>query len=210
LVVDVPLSENLDQAGPEVFLLAEEENLFEVEALRLIEEIGGADKFKNLLWGSNLHKVINVFSFLDCSPLDHIEAVELTASSHTLVDGYVRRLVATNSFFGEVKIKVKELCGVRSESSRLRFHLLAVAHGKTAVRNLVEQVELFRLRRDIRHDDLASVGHIDQEFIGDSLIVISLGRFSLLVFAVVSVANHEIVCQINLHFFDLFFVEDQV
>jgi hypothetical protein len=102
------------------------------------------------------------------------------------------------TFLGEVKLNFLLLGGVGSNIELVAIDILGEHQWERAVGNLAEKAHCFALGRDIRHDDLALVGLVDDDILGLILILVVVEEL-------ISMDHHNVILDFALALFDLFF-----
>lgn len=170
------LTHNFHCFLPEIFLLQQEHDLVEAESLITGHYIFGAQEIKDLIVSAYLDQVIEIqfgsVLVVDLALLDHVKGVELAASCNFLTDRNVRTEMSELSNLREVELEGQALSAVGFEPDKLALHKLGLLDWHRANRDLVQQIELSRVRRDICHDDLALVGHVHKELGRDGIIIV--------------------------------------
>lgn len=110
----------------------------------------------------------------------------------------------------EVEVELVFAGAVAAESLGQRLHELRSANWHGTDRNLVQQVELDLVGRDVGHDYFALIWHVVQEFSWDGIIILAIVLTSISVDTLVAMGHHEVLLQVNFNFFYFLLEKDSL
>jgi hypothetical protein len=87
LLVEMFIPQNLNEASPELFLVAQVSDFGEVKVFRLGQEVLFFHEFEDLVWSADLEQVLERFDFENGLVLDNVELVGFALGSHFVLNG---------------------------------------------------------------------------------------------------------------------------